>query len=146
MDDAHSSTDTPFKTTRTGRCNCGAVRFEAECDTRTGNRCNCSICTRLGVLTGTLKPADVRVLAGEENLTGWKVPIGTRYFCKTCGIQCFARGYLKEIGGDYATVNYLTLDGFDPSGTRVLHWDGRHDNWKAGTREEPWPLIATLAG
>jgi hypothetical protein len=143
MNDAHhGSPDRSSKKTRTGRCNCGAVRFEAECDTRTGTRCNCSICTRLGVLTAILQPGDVRVLAGEEHLTGWGGAIGTRYFCKTCGIHCFARGYLKEVGGDYATVNFLALDGFDPIDTRVLHWDGRHDNWQAGTREEPWPVVA----
>jgi hypothetical protein len=131
---------TSAKKTRAGRCNCGAVRFEADCDTATGTKCNCSFCIRLGVLTAVVKPHEVRVLDGEQNLTAWGGALGTRYFCKTCGIHCFSRGHLKELGGDYATVNFHALENFDPIGTRVLYWDGRHNNWQAGTREEPWPV------
>ena len=24
----------------------------------------------------------------------------------------------------------------------LRYWDGRHDNWYAGTRDEPWPIFA----
>lgn len=142
MENDHASShETTSKKTHTGRCNCGAVRFEADCDTRTGTRCNCSFCTRLGMLTALVKPHEVRVIAGAESLTAWGSDFGRRHFCKTCGVHCFSRGHLEQVGGDYAVVNYLALDGFDPIGTRVLYWDGRHDNWQAGTRDQPWPVV-----
>ncbi len=142
METTHASTDPSSKKTHAGRCNCGAVRFEADCDTRTGTKCNCSFCMRLGMLTTVVKPHEVRVLSGEDHLTSWGGDIGRRYFCKTCGVQCLSRGHLKELGGDYATVNFLALEGFDYIHTRVLYWDGRHDNWKAGMRDQPWPVVA----
>jgi hypothetical protein len=59
--------------------------------------------------------------------------------CKTCGITCFSRGHLAEVGGDYVSVNLDSLDDVDPADVKVVHWDGRHDNWHAGPRDTPWP-------
>jgi hypothetical protein len=81
---------------------------------------------------------------GEADLSAyaWGGKISTRYFCKHCGIHCFARGHLAEVGGDYVSVNLNTLDDLDPRNVKVAHWDGRHDNWHAGTRDTPWPIVA----
>ena len=32
------------------------------------------------------------------------------------------------------------LDGVDPHTLPLRHWDGRHDNWQAGSRDQQWPL------
>ncbi len=37
--------------------------------------------------------------------------IGARCFCSRCGIHCFGRGHLAEMGGDFASVNLDTIDG-----------------------------------
>jgi len=129
--------------THTGSCHCGAVRFEVMLDASTGACCNCSICTRLGAITGIVKPEAFRVVAGEDRQTAyeWGRNIAKRYFCNTCGITCYSRGYLEPLGGHYVSVNFNTLDDVDPSQVKLIYWDGRHNNWQAGPRDTPWPIF-----
>jgi hypothetical protein len=125
-----------------GTCHCGAVAFEADVDPTQATHCNCTICTKT-MWTGLMcKPAQFRVVRGEDNLTGyiWGGRVSTRYFCKTCGVQCFGRGELEVLGGAFVSINANTLDGVDPHALPLKHWDGRHDNWQAGPRATPWPI------
>jgi hypothetical protein len=126
----------------TGGCHCGAVRYEVLINPAIGSRCNCSICTKTAVLGGFAKPEAFVLLAGTESLSAyeWGAKISRRFFCKHCGIHCFGRGHLEELGGDYVSINFNTLDDVDPAGVNVAYWDGRHDNWHAGTRNAPWPI------
>lgn len=127
---------------QTGSCHCGAVRFEAEMDlSSAGNRCNCSICTKLATTNGMVKPAGFKLLQGKEQLTEYQFGSKhmTRYFCKTCGVHCFGKGRLEELGGDYVAINMNCLDSVDLSTAKIVYWDGRRNNWEAGTRDEPWP-------
>jgi hypothetical protein len=128
----------------TGSCHCGAVRFEVEVDATRGSRCNCSICSRLAATTAIVKPAAFSLLAGEEALTAyeWGGRTARRFFCSRCGITCFARGYLEQVGGEYVSVMLNCLDGVDPAAISVQYWDGRHNNWAAGPRDTPWPIEA----
>ncbi len=91
-----------------GSCHCGTVRFEVEIaqDPRI-SRCNCTICRRTGVISTVVKPAAFRLLSGEANLGAyeWGGRIAKRFFCKTCGVQCYAPGHLAQLGGDYVSVN-----------------------------------------
>jgi hypothetical protein len=119
------------------------VRFEVAFDLNAGGgRCNCSICTKLGVTGGVVKPPAFKLLAGEESLASyeWGAKISQRFFCKTCGVFCFGRGHLAEVGGDYVSVNLNALDGVELSDLKIVYWDGRHDNWHAGPRSTPWPI------
>ncbi|HZF27709.1 MAG TPA: GFA family protein [Gammaproteobacteria bacterium] len=127
-----------------GSCHCGAVRFEAEVDATSGGMCNCTVCTKLGAITSLVKPEAFRLLSDESNLSfyEWGGKTAKRYFCKTCGITCFGRGYLEQVGGAYVSVSLNALDDVDPADLKVKHWDGRHNNWEAGTRDEPWPIFA----
>jgi hypothetical protein len=96
-------------------------------------------------MTGQIvKPDAFALVAGEESLGTyvWGGKISTRFFCRHCGIHCFGRGYLIEVGGDYVSVNLNCLDGVDPSELAIVYWDGRHDNWHAGPRTTPWPVSA----
>jgi hypothetical protein len=132
-----------MKKTHQGSCHCGAVRFEADVDLAEGaSKCNCSVCQKLGVLSAQGKPAQLRVLAGEATMGcyEWGGKIGQRYFCKTCGAHPFSRGDLPELGGAFMSINVNCLDDVDPSTVPVRYWDGRHNNWEAGTRTEPWPF------
>jgi len=125
----------------TGTCLCGAVRFEAEIDPTHGGRCNCTSCTKYGQTGTIVKPAAFRLLAGEDNLTSyqWGAKISTRYFCKTCGVLCFGKGHLEQIGGDYVSVNLNTVDAIDLGKIEIGYWDGKHDNWMGGQKPQPWP-------
>ena len=131
-----------FMKTHSGSCHCKAVRFEVELDVAQATRCNCSICMKLGSMGCIVKPAAFRVVAGKENLTTYANRVGARYFCKTCGVFCFGDGHLAEIGGDFVSVNVQTLDEVDAWQLTPMYWDGRHDNWQAGPRKEPWPVFA----
>jgi len=108
----------------TGSCHCGRVRFQVSIDTRQGGRCNCSICTKISQL-------------------GHK--IGRRAFCRHCGVHCFGSGHLAELGGDFVSINYNTLDDVDPLDVKVIYWDGRHDNWHAGPSDKPWRISESEA-
>jgi hypothetical protein len=128
-----------------GSCHCGAVRFEVAIDLgQSPSKCNCSICLKASNLSAIARPDAFRLLEGERHLGSyaWGSKTATRYFCKHCGIHVFGRGHLAELGGDYVSVNVNALDDVDPNTLSAVHWDGRHDNWHAGVRPEPWPVFA----
>jgi hypothetical protein len=131
--------------THQGSCHCGVVRFEADLDLHTASRCNCRLCTKLALFGAKTQPEQLRVLAGEDSLGTWTTQIGKLYFCKTCGAHPFSRGDLPGYGGPYAAVNVNCLDDVDPTEITAAYWDGRHDNWQAGTSSKPWPYEPTQA-
>jgi hypothetical protein len=129
-----------------GSCHCGAVRFEVSADLSAGaSRCNCSVCTKVSQLGGIVKPEAFQLLQGSESLSfyEWGGKVSRRYFCKHCGVHCYAPGNLPELGGEFVSVNYNTLDEIDVADLTVGHWDGRHDNWQGGMRDRPWPVRAS---
>jgi hypothetical protein len=130
--------------THAGSCHCGAVKFEVQLDATAGSRCNCTVCNKVGALSAIVKPAAFRLVSGEKNLSfyEWGMKTAKRYFCKTCGVSCFGRGHLEQIGGEYVSVNFNALDDVDPANVKVTYWDGRHNNWQAGARDTPWPIDA----
>jgi hypothetical protein len=128
-----------------GGCHCGAVRFEVELDLEKGaGRCNCSICNKVAATACIVKPSAFGLLKGEDSLGEyqWGAKISQRFFCRLCGIHCFGRGYLEQVGGDYVSVNLNALDDVDVNDLKVIYWDGRHNNWQAGPRPTPWPISA----
>ena len=128
-----------------GSCHCGSLKFEVALDaSKGGTMCNCSICTKLGSRNAIVKPADFAVTAGEDEASTYgKSEAGTRYFCRTCGVHCFGRGVIEELGGAYVSVNLNCLDDVELTHLPLLYWDGRHDNWQAGPRPAPWPMHAS---
>jgi hypothetical protein len=131
----------------TGGCHCGAVRFEVTIDTSAGGMCNCSICAKTAQLGASVKPDAFKLISGAESLSTyeWGTKIGRRMFCKHCGIHCFGPGHLKEMGGDFVSINFRCIDDFDPLDAKVAYWDGRHNNWQAGQRSTPWPMKSETA-
>jgi hypothetical protein len=133
-----------------GGCHCGKVKYQVDADLSDGvgvTRCNCSVCTKLNGLTKIVRPNAFELLSGEADVSVyvWGGATGTRYFCKHCGISCFVRGYLAEVGGDYVSVNCQTLDDVEITELNVTYWDGRHNNWEAGPRPTPWPMYRQSA-
>jgi hypothetical protein len=124
-----------------GSCHCGAVRFEFELDaSKPAGRCNCTICTKTSQLGTIVKPQAFALLQGEESLSfyEWGGKTARRFFCKHCGIHCFGRGHLPQLGGDYVSVNLNSVDDLELMDLPVVYWDGRHNNWEAGPRSRPW--------
>jgi hypothetical protein len=128
-----------------GSCHCGAVRFEVTIDASAASRCNCTVCTKTGVTGGIVKPSAFVLLSGEESLSvyEWGAKISKRFFCKHCGVHCFGRGHLAEVGGDYVSVNFHCLDDVELQEVKLTYWDGRHDNWQVGPRPTPWPIFSS---
>lgn len=128
-----------------GGCHCGAVRFEVTLEPGfKGSRCNCSICAKSAVTGAIVKPSAFKLLSGGAEVGSyvWGGATSTRYFCKHCGIHCYGVGYLEQVGGDYVSVNLNCLDHVDTSTLEIVYWDGRHDNWMAGPRSTPWPIMS----
>jgi len=87
-------------------------------------------------------PGAFTLLSGERNLTAyeWGGKTTQRHFCKTCGVSCFSRGHLEQLGGDYVALNLNALDDIGPAEVKVRYSDGRHNNRRAGMRDRPWPI------
>ena len=113
--------------TYTGHCHCGAVRFEAQLDlTKPVISCNCSHCGMKGWLLTFIPATQFTLHSGEENLTEYRFNKKhiEHLFCKTCGVQCFARGKDKD-GNDTYAVNVRTLDDVDLDALEVTKVDGK---------------------
>jgi hypothetical protein len=127
-----------------GSCHCGVVRFEVQLDLSNSgaSRCNCTICTKAGLTGANVKPDAFRLLAGETELVTYEHghKVSKRYFCRTCGMHAFARGHLEVLGGAFVSINVNCLDDVDVGKLELKYWDGRHDNWMAGPRAQPWPI------
>jgi hypothetical protein len=146
--DTNTGRESNTPPTHAGSCHCGAVRFQVQLDLRDGGtRCNCSICTKQGITAALVKPAAFTLLAGADSLLTyqWGSNIGTRHFCKVCGVFLYSSGHLPEIGGDFVSFSLNCLDEVDVDLLPVIHWDGRHDNWAAGPRPTPWPRFRATA-
>lgn len=136
------------KQTYFGGCHCGKVRWEAQLDLAAGiGKCNCSICHKSSYTGMILKPEELRVISGEDNLSDYTFNSGSCHhlFCKTCGVKSFARGNLPGILGEYATINVACIDGrpgleakgphaldaidAEVSKAPVKRFNGRHDQW-----------------
>jgi hypothetical protein len=74
-----------------GACHCGRVRFELDARIAVAVDCNCSVCRRRGALWHGASDAQLRILAGEPELTLYQFGTGTakHYCCRHCGITPF---------------------------------------------------------
>src|SRR3954469_9034570 len=61
---------------REGGCHCGRVRFRARVDLDLLSQCNCSICTKKGILHLPIAPEDFELLRGKTALTVYTFETG----------------------------------------------------------------------
>jgi hypothetical protein len=110
-----------------GGCHCGRVRFRVRANLADVSDCNCSMCTRKGILHVIVPPEQFELLRGRDELTTYRFNTGTAQhtFCRHCGIHPF---YVPRSDPDKIDVNARCLDGVDVSKLRPRAFDGR--NWE----------------
>ena len=118
--------------TREGGCHCGRVRFRARIDLDRLSECNCTICTKKGILHLGTAPEHFELLRGKDALTAYTFGTGVAQhtFCSRCGMHAF---YIPRSQPDRISVNARCLDGIDgPSLKPSGFFDGRH--WEEAQR------------
>jgi hypothetical protein len=126
-----------------GSCHCGAIQFVVDMDVEAsgGTRCNCSVCNKTMVTGSRATPGALTVTQGKALLSEYPTGSASRFFCSRCGVHLYGAGHVPEIGGDFLSVNLNALDDVDVGSMKIGYFDGRHDNWQAGLREQPWPIF-----
>ena len=112
---------------RTGRCECGAVRFEAETEDCAGAVCHCSQCRRWsGYLWAAISApeAGLRIEGGPSLKWRRSSDKAERGFCAECGSSLFWR----EVGAGSVDLALGALD--DASGIEL-----KADIWVDGAPE-----------
>ena len=107
-----------------GGCHCGRVRFQATLDLARTVDCNCSICTKKGILHVIVPPADFEILRGRDELATYRFNTGVAQhtFCRHCGVHPF---YVPRSHPDMIDINVRCLDGVDVGSLRAQSFDGR---------------------
>lgn len=110
-----------------GSCHCGRVRFRVTGDLTLTTDCNCSMCTKKGILHVIVPPEDVDILSGRDELATYRFNTGIaqHYSCRTSGICPF---YVPRSHPDMIDVNVRCLEGVDVAGLSPTAFDGR--NWE----------------
>ena len=119
-----------------GGCHCGAVRLRVQADLALVSECNCSICTKKGILHLIVPLDRFTLLQGEDALTTYQfgTNVAKHTFCRHCGIHAF---YVPRSDPDKIDVNVRCLDGVDLAAIKTHLFDGR--NWEhAMTERVPW--------
>jgi len=111
-----------------GSCHCQAVTYEVETenDFTEGMSCNCSHCQRKGFLLAFVEVDKFKLLSGADNLTTYHFNkhLIDHTFCKTCGVESFAKGEDGK-GHTMYMVNLNCLEDFDITAIKVNDFDGR---------------------
>ena len=108
-----------------GSCQCGTVAFAVNIDLSSTITCNCSRCRRLGSILAFAPWEQFTLTKGEDATTTYqfnKHAIDHK-FCKTCGIQAYARG-VGPGGAVMAAINVRCLDGVDIDALKPQKFDG----------------------
>lgn len=123
-------------TTYRGGCHCGRVRFEVNATLTGVTSCNCSICSKKGILHLIVPQDRFRLLQGAEDLTTYRFGTGLaqHLFCSLCGLHPF---YVPRSDPDKVDVNVRCLDDVDVDAIAVASFDGR--NWEESMKGPvPW--------
>jgi hypothetical protein len=114
-----------------GGCHCGRIRFNVKVDLADIAECNCSICSKKGILHLIVSPSEFEMLSGREDLTEYQFNTQTakHWFCRVCGIHSF---YIPRSHPDKIDVNARCLENVDLTSITPRQFDGK--NWEAAKR------------
>jgi hypothetical protein len=106
------------------------VRFRIRADLERSpvGECNCSICTKKGILHIAVTAEQLEIISGVDALTAYRFNTGKakHTFCRYCGMHPF---YVPRTDPENFSVNARCLDDYDPVAMRPRRFfDGR--NWE----------------
>lgn len=125
-----------MRETYEGGCHCGRVRFRVTGDLEKAAICNCSVCTKKGIIHLIVPPEDFTLLSGADSLESYRFNTGqaNHLFCRTCGMHPY---YIPRSDPDKIDVNVRCLDGIDVDAHTFARFDGQ--NWEASMQTHvPW--------
>lgn len=112
-----------------GSCHCGRVKFSVTTNIDKVVSCNCSICSKKGVLHHRVAPEQFDLLQGKEYLTIYQFDTkeAKHFFCRGCGIHPFSN---PRAAPDMYSINIRCLDDFDLEAEEfeMVKFDGK--NWE----------------
>jgi hypothetical protein len=116
----------PELQTHRGACHCGAVRYTAETDLAQVIECNCSICSKHGLLISFVPEDKFVLLSGDGHLKEYLFNTHKIHhqFCQACGTEPFAYGTAPD-GKKMVALNVRCLDGVDIAVLKTTPFDGR---------------------
>jgi len=106
-----------------GGCHCGKVRYEVTTDLAKVLSCNCSHCSKKGLLLNFVDKDKFKLLSGEKDLAEYLFNKKTirHLFCRTCGVQSFAEG----VTFPKCAINVRCLEGVDTDSLVVTPFNGK---------------------
>lgn len=109
-----------------GSCHCGAVKFTAQGTLEQAIECNCSHCSRKGLLLWFVPRSAFAVTTGQEKLVTYTFNkhVIRHQFCSVCGCQPFSLGQSPE-GAEMAAVNVRCLEGVELETVQRVPVNGR---------------------
>ncbi len=110
-----------------GSCHCGAVTYTATMpEVTSAMSCNCSHCSRKGMLLAFIPREKFTLTKGEDNLTEYQFNTKkiAHLFCNTCGVEGFAYGVGPD-GAETAAINVRCLHDVDLDALEVQKYNGK---------------------
>jgi hypothetical protein len=112
-----------------GGCHCGTLRVQVTKSEPISRLidCNCTICTKKGVLHAAVEDSEFSVLTGLDKAVTYRFGSGAAQhnYCPDCGIHVFGR---PRNSPDRYTVNARCLDDFRTilETAKVIPFDGEN--------------------
>ena len=109
-----------------GSCHCGAIAYTVELDPATAITCNCSLCSRLGVVWAFAPKSKFKLTKGESKQGDYQFNkhVLHHHFCPTCGIESYAEGKGKD-GSEQVGINLRCVQSIDVNKLAPKQVDGR---------------------
>ena len=108
-----------------GSCHCGKVTFTVETAPEQLFECNCSHCSRKGLLLYFVPRSTLNITSGGDTLKTYlfNKRVIEHKFCPECGVQPFS--FTEKDGAQLAAVNARCLTDFDWAALPRVPVDGK---------------------
>jgi len=112
-----------------GSCHCEKVKFTVTTVIDRVVSCNCSICSKKGVLHHRVTPEQFSLLKGKNELSCYQFDSkeAKHYFCSNCGIHPFSN---PRAAPEMYSINIRCLNNFnlENDNYKIVEFDGQ--NWE----------------